>query len=309
MSAHRFLTLLSLTFIFMSSNAQVFTLPLYPEGQIPFAKNCELKEVHDTTNAVRISSVIVPELTVYQPSPRHRTGDAVIICPGGGYKVIVWDWEGEDIAKFWNAKGVTAIILKYRLPSSVSQEKPWLVPLSDAKRAMRLARFYAGEWDINPEHIGIMGFSAGGHLASTLSTHFDSGNPESNDPVERISCRPDFSILVYPVINMTEQFQHKGSRMALVGEDSMLMRTCSNELHVTADTPPAFLVHASDDASVPVENSLVYYRALVNNKVPAEMHIYPGGGHGFALAIGKGHLDEWPELCNTWLRALFTEKH
>ena len=149
-----------------------------------------------------------------------------------------------------------------------------------------------------------MGFSAGGHLASTLSTHFDFGNPQSEDFIERLSCRPDFSILMYPVISFTANFQHSGSRKNLVGENPDLMALYSNELHVSKDTPPTLLIHASDDKGVPVENSLSYYRELIKNDVPAEMHIYPHGGHGFSLAIGKGNLSNWPELAFEWLKSL-----
>ncbi|MFZ5939396.1 MAG: alpha/beta hydrolase [Bacteroidota bacterium] len=287
---------------------QHLVLPLYSEGSIPEARQSSLKEIRDTTDILRISQVIIPEISVYLPAVPHRTGEAVVICPGGGYRVLAWDWEGEDLAKFWNSKGLAAIVLKYRLPSSESQINPSLVPLLDAQRAMRLARYHAADWGIDPDRIGIMGFSAGGHLASTLSTQYDSGNPADPDPVERMSCRPGFSMLIYPVISMTEKFQHSGSREALVGNDNGLAKKFSSELQVTPDTPPAFLLHASDDQVVPVENSLAYYQALIRNGVAAEMHIYPEGGHGFALAIGKGHLAGWPELCHQWLRSLYKEE-
>ena len=171
----------------------------------------------------------------------------------------------------------------------------------DAQRAMRLVRYHAEKWNIDPNRIGIMGFSAGGHLASTLSTHFDRGNPQAEDPVEQVSCRPDFSILIYPVISFTGEFQHTGSRKNLVGEEEELMLFYSNEKQVTADTPPAILIHSSDDKGVPVRNSIVYYEALISKGITAEMHIYPYGGHGFSLAIGKGYLSSWPERCYDWL--------
>lgn len=278
-------------------------MQLYPEGSVPFSGECINEEQWDTTNAVRIYNISVPSMTVYLPSVNSRTGDAVIICPGGGYLRVVWDKEGEDIAKFWNSKGVAAIIVKYRLPAGC-QEKPYMVPLTDVSRALRLTRYHAGEWGIDPDRIGIMGFSAGGHLASTLSTHFDSGNQESSDPVEKMSSRPDFSILIYPVITFTKGFQHSGSREALVGEDPELMKEFSNELHVSSNTPPTFMVHSSDDKAVPVENTLVYYRQLVQNGVPAEVHIFPEGGHGFGLGLTDGHVSEWTELCNIWLKSL-----
>lgn len=290
-------------------HAQSFRMELYPEGDIPNYIDTGEKEVWDTTDIVRISKVQVPDISVFLPSKTSMTGDAVIICPGGGYWILAYDKEGEDIAKFWNSKGVAAIVLKYRLPTSRAQIDPHKSPLMDAQRAMRLVRFHAEEWGIDPDRIGIQGFSAGGHLASSLSTHYDRGNPDAVDPVEHVSCRPDFSILVYPVISFTGEFQHSGSRKALVGEDAELMEYFSNEKQVTEDTPPAILIHSTDDKGVPVENSIRYYQALVAHGVPAEMHIYPYGGHGYGLAVGEGHLEGWTERVWEWLRSTdYTER-
>jgi acetyl esterase/lipase len=291
-----------MTSVFASS--QSFKLGLYPEGMIPNYQDVGEKEVWDTTDIVRVSKVQVPDIKVYLPSKKNRTGDAVIICPGGGYWILAYDWEGEDIAKYWNSKGIAAIVLKYRLPTSEAQLEAHKSPLMDAQRAMRLVRYHARDWGIKADRIGIMGFSAGGHLASSLSTHYDSGNPASPDPIERISCRPDFSILMYPVISFTGDFQHSGSRQALVGEDEELMNYFSNELQVTEDTPPAILIHSTDDNAVPVENSIVYYQALVKNGISAEMHIYPYGGHGYSLATGQGHLAGWTERVWEWVKSL-----
>lgn len=298
------LTLIMLTLNACENSNEPFSKNLYPEGQIPNYQEVGEKELWDTTNIVRISKVQVPDIKVYLPEESLATGDAIVICPGGGYSILAYDWEGEDIAEFWNSKGVAAIVLKYRLPTSESQIIPHKSPLLDAQRAMRYVRYNADNWGIDPGKIGIMGFSAGGHLASSMSTHYDAGNPESNDEIERVSCRPDFSILMYPVISFTGEFQHSGSRKNLVGDDSTLMKYFSNELQVTEDTPPAILIHASDDKGVPVENSIVYYQALIEHGVPAEMHIYPHGGHGFSLAVGKGQLSGWPERCWEWLREL-----
>lgn len=287
-----------------STLAQPFKMELYPEGQIPNYRDVGEKEEMDTSDFIRIRKVQVPDITVYLPSKKNATGDAVIICPGGGYWILAYDWEGSDIAKFWNSKGVAAIVLKYRLPTSESQIEPHKSPLMDAQRAMRMVRYHAWEWNINPERIGIMGFSAGGHLASTLSTHFDPGDPSSEDPIEQQSCRPDFSILIYPVISFTGEYQHSGSRKALVGEDTVLARFYSNELQVNETIPPAILIHSGDDKSVPVKNSIMYYQALIQNGITAGMHIYPYGGHGYSLALGKGYLSTWPERCNDWLKSL-----
>jgi len=286
------------------NNTESFSLNLYPDGQIPNYKDVGEQEVWDTTNIVRISKVQIPDIKVYLPEVSSASGEAVVICPGGGYRILAYDWEGEDIAEFWNSKGVAAIVLKYRLPTSESQIEPHKSPLMDAQRAMRYVRYNADSWGIDPGKIGIMGFSAGGHLASSLSTHYDAGNPESDDEIERVSCRPDFSILVYPVISFTGEFQHSGSRKNLVGEDSTLMEYFSSEKQVTNDTPPAILIHASDDKGVPVKNSIVYYEALKANGVLVEMHLYPHGGHGFSLAKDEAQLSGWPERCWEWLEEL-----
>jgi acetyl esterase/lipase len=295
---------LAMSFAAVGLSGQSFKMNLYPEGEIPNYRDVGELEERDTTDAVRIGKVQTPDISVFLPAKKSRTGEAVVICPGGGYRILAYDWEGEDIAKFWNAKGVVAIVLKYRLPVSDAQVEPHKSPLTDAKRAMRLVRYHAAEWGIDPWRIGIMGFSAGGHLASSLSTHYDGGDSDASDPVERVSCRPDFSILLYPVITFTGELQHAGSRRNLVGEDPALMEYYSSHLHVTGETPPAILIHSSDDRAVPVENSILYYQALLKHGVQAEMHIYPHGGHGYSLAVGKGHLSGWPERVHEWLKSL-----
>lgn len=296
--------------LYSNLNSQNININLYPDGEIPNFQATDEVEHRDTTDIVRIRTVQTPDISVFLPSKKTATGEAVIICPGGGYRILAYDWEGEDIAKFWNSKGVAAFVLKYRLPTSKSQVVSHLSPLMDAQRAMRLVRYNAEKWNIDPEMIGIMGFSAGGHLASTLSTHFDYGNPDANDPVERVSCRPDFSILIYPVISFTKDFQHSGSQKALLGEkpDPELSKYYSNELQVTKDTPPAMLIHSSDDKGVPVNNSITYYKALLSKGITAEMHIYPYGGHGYGLAVGEGYLSSWPERCYDWLKNLGNRK-
>lgn len=283
--------------------SQNFILPLW-EGDPPnFRESGEIMK-SDTTNIVRLSLVQHPDIAVFLPSKSNATGEAVVICPGGGYHILAYDWEGSDIARWFSSRGIAAMVLKYRLPDSKSNIVPHKTPLMDAQRAFRTVRYHAESWNIEPGKIGIMGFSAGGHLASTLSTHFDNGDPGNADPVERISCRPDFSILVYPVISFTEEFRHSGSRAALLGEDPdpELVKYYSNELQVTSETPPAILIHSGDDGGVPVQNSLAYYQALLKNGITAEMHVYPYGGHGYSLAIGKGHLATWPDRVLEWIR-------
>ena len=248
-----------------------------------------------------------PAIEVRLPARGNATGQAVIVCPGGGYGGLAYDWEGTDFAGWLNSHGIAAIILRYRLPvdGDVAHQK-WLVPLLDAQRAIRLTRAHAADWGINPAKVGIMGFSAGGHLASTAGTHFDAGDPQASDPIDRFSSRPDFLILVYPVISMMKETTHGGSRLNLLGENPSdeLVRRYSNELQVTKETPPTFLVHAGDDGAVPVNNSLLFYTALIAHQVPAELHLYPQGGHGFSFALQKGRLQDWTQLCARWLKEL-----
>ncbi|GAA4755975.1 alpha/beta hydrolase [Flavisolibacter ginsenosidimutans] len=286
--------------------AQEITLPLWPAGKVPNYQKTDETEKRDTTETIHVSHVQMPDMTVFLPSKRNATGQAVIVCPGGGYVTLSYSWEGTDVAKLLNAKGIIAIVLKYRLPNSKSNVTPHLSPLMDAKRAIRLVRANAAKWGINKARVGIMGFSAGGHLASTLETHFDEGDAASTDSVERQSSRPDFAVLVYPVISMSKPIMHAGSRNNLIGAnaDSSLAKYYSGELQVTNQTPPTFLVHATDDKTVPVENSLLMYQALRGAGVPVEMHIYPTGGHGFGLAIGKYYLETWTDRLVDWLRGL-----
>ncbi|MEN8202750.1 MAG: alpha/beta hydrolase [Bacteroidota bacterium] len=286
--------------------AQNSIVPLW-ENDPPNYREMGEVTIWDTSDIVRIRNVQHPDIAVFLPSKKNASGEAVVICPGGGYHILAYDWEGSDIARWLNSEGIAAFVLKYRLPGAKSNITPHLSPLMDAQRAMRLVRLHAKKWNVDPGKIGIMGFSAGGHLASTLSTHFDTGDPSSTDPVEQQSCRPDFSILMYPVITFTEEFMHRGSREALLGEDPdpELVRHFSSELQVTSDTPPAILIHSEDDEAVPVENSLAYYKALRKSKVTSELHIYPFGGHGYSLAIGQGHLSTWPDRVIEWIHYLY----
>ncbi|RYZ62877.1 MAG: alpha/beta hydrolase [Chitinophagaceae bacterium] len=291
---------------FSTLRAQDLRLPLYPAGKVPNYQKTSEVEKWDTTNIVRVSLVQTPAMDVYLPAGSNATGQAVVICPGGGYGILAYNWEGSDPARFLSAKGITAIVLKYRLPNSKSNITPHLTPLLDAKRAVRIVRANAAKWNIKKDQVGIMGFSAGGHLASTLATHFDAGDAAATDSIERQSSRPDFAVLVYPVISMSKPSMHSGSRNNLIGAnpDSSLAILYSNELQVTKETPPTFLIHATDDKGVPVENSLLFYQALKDKGVPAEMHIYPTGGHGFGLGLGKGYLETWTDRLVDWLRGL-----
>jgi acetyl esterase/lipase len=286
--------------------AQEFKLVLWPAGKVPNYQKTNEVERRDSGSFVSVRLVQEPSVDVYLPSKQNTTGQAIVVCPGGGYGFLAYDWEGTDIAKWLNANGIAAIVLKYRLPISKSNIDPKLSPLLDARRAIRTVRANAEKWNIKRDKIGIMGFSAGGHLASTAGTHFEKGNPNASDSIDRLSSRPDFMILMYPVITMSKSYMHRGSKNNLIGAnaDSATAKYYSNDLQVTKETPPTLLIHSTDDDTVPVENSLSFYQALKNNGVPAEMHIYPHGGHGFSLAIGKGYLSTWTERCIDWLRSI-----
>jgi acetyl esterase/lipase len=276
--------------------------PLYPNG-VPNAKQVPntQKSVTDANGILRISEVTVPTLTVYPANPEKANGTAVIIFPGGGYTILAASHEGSDVAKVLNEMGVTAFVLKYRLPNDNAQIDKTIAPLQDAQQAIRSVRKDAIKYGINPNKIGIMGFSAGGHLAATTGTHFDQ---QVGEVTSEISVRPDFMILGYPVITFKE-FGHAGSREKLVGKnpDQALIDEYSNELHVTKETPPTFLVHAGDDMAVPVKNSLVFYEALQKNGVLAELVIYPKGGHGFGLN-NKTTKEKWMDNVKNWMDSL-----
>lgn len=237
-------------------------------------------------------------ITVYRPASGN--GTAVVICPGGGYGGLAKEPEGHGIARWLNRHGITGIVLEYRLPAGRA-----FVPLLDAQRALRTVRAQASDWGIDPHRIGIIGFSAGGHLASTVGTHFDEGDPAAGDPLNRVSCRPDFMILVYPVIVMGQQATHHGSQNNLLGKDASpeLLEQFSNEKQVTERTPPTFLAHAADDNPVPPDNSRVFYEALQKHNVPAKYLELPSGGHG--LNSYRGAMwDKWQAESLAWLAEL-----
>jgi acetyl esterase/lipase len=285
--------------------SQTLTLKLWPEG-IPGAKSdpSYVEKISTTEGRItRYEKVVTPDLTVFLPAPEKANGAAVMICPGGGYGVLAFDHEGNAIAKWLNDNGIAGFILKYRLPSDQIMVDKSVGPLQDAQEAMRIIRRHASEFKIDPKRIGVIGFSAGGHLASTISTHY---SEKVYDVKDNTSARPDFSLLIYPVVSMDTLITHRGSRNNLLGLNpgDEQVRRFSNELQITSDTPPAFLVHSSDDNAVPVMNSIGYYKGLQKNKIPAELHIFQKGGHGYGLAIDKGTESSWPDLCIKWLKAM-----
>jgi acetyl esterase/lipase len=265
---------------------QPAAMPLWPNGA-PGAKGSAPEDI--------------PSIQLYQPPADKANGAAIVVCPGGGYGALAAH-EGHDVAVWLNSIGVTAVVLKYRL-GRFGYRHP--VMLQDAQRAIRTTRAKAAEWKIDPNRIGIMGFSAGGHLTSTAATHFDAGDVNASDPIERQSSRPDVAILCYAVITMTDPFTHAGSRKNLLGDapSPELIDLLSNEKQVTEKTPPTFLFHTEDDKAVPVENSLQFAAALRKAKVPYEMHIYETGRHGVGLAPTNPALSTWPKLLENWLRA------
>jgi acetyl esterase/lipase len=240
-----------------------------------------------------------PTLTAYR-APRASNGTAIIVAPGGGYGALATEHEGRQWAYWYNAMGITAFVLKYRLGPRYHHP----IELGDAQRAIRTVRARATEFNILPDRIGMMGFSAGGHLASTAATHFDPGKADTSDPIERVSSRPDFLILGYPVISFDPAIMHAGSLKNLLGEnpDPKLVENLSNDLQVTAQTPPTFIFHTTNDNGVPVENSVRFYLALRKAKVPVEMHLFENGPHGVGMALNDPSLSAWPSLLMNWLR-------
>ena len=242
-----------------------------------------------------------PAITIYMPPNTTGPMTAVIIAPGGSYRSLSMNNEGRSPANYLNSLGIAAFVLRYRLGPQYHHP----IELGDAQRAIRTVRARAAEWHIAPDRIGIMGFSAGGHLASSASTHFDSGTQSAADPIDRVSSRPDFAVLCYPVISFVEPWTHQGSKTYLLGEnpDPALARSLSSETQVTASTPPTFLFHTTVDATVPVENAVAYYLALRKAGVLAELHVFRDGRHGLGLAMQEPAAAEWPRLLTNWLRA------
>lgn len=279
-------------FVLLSSSAFAQTSAMSPRQ--------ELLWPNGAPGAVGSEDADRPSLTIYALPPTGASRSAVVVCPGGGYSMLAMDHEGRQIAEWLNSLGVSAFILKYRLGPRYRHPAPML----DAQRAIRYVRYHARDFSIAPDRIGIWGFSAGGHLASTAATHCEAGNPSAADPLDRVSTRPDFAILAYPVISCTANFMHVGSCRQLLGEppDPALAENLSNEKQVTSQTPPTFLFHTTNDEAVPPENSVAFYLALRKAGVPAEMHIYERGKHGVGLATKDPILATWTELLANWLR-------
>ena len=279
-----------------TTQAQV-TWPLYSDG-IPNSKSTSEKETVEVRNGITlIGKISTPTLTLYRPAKPN--GTVVIICPGGGYWINASVHEGSDVAKKLNEWGITAFVLKYRIPNDATMENKEIGPLQDAQQAIKVVRERSKELGIDPTRVGMMGFSAGGHLASTAGTHFSNAVIDNQ---EKTNVRPDFLILIYPVISFQDSVGHIGSRDQLIGKNpsQQKINEYTNELHISAQTPPSFLVHASDDDGVSPENSILFYQQLTKNKVPAELHLYQTGGHGFGMNNPTTR-DEWIERLRNWM--------
>lgn len=279
------LTLLTLTLFVCGADENPKVELLWPQGA-PGALGTEERDK--------------PSLTIYLPPSDKANGTAIVVCPGGGYGALALGHEGKEPAEWLNRHGIAAFVLRYRLGPRYRHP----APMQDAQRAMRMVRSRAKEWNLDPKRIGIWGFSAGGHLASTIATHFDDGKSDADDPIERVSSRPDFAILCYPVISMRPPVTHGGSRRNLLGDkpDEALVTSLCNDEQVTEKTPPTFLFHTNEDKAVLPENSIRFYLALRKKKVPAELHIYEKGVHGVGLGVGRGAVSAWPEQLAGWLK-------
>lgn len=266
------------------------TVPLWGE-QIPGPKSSEPGNI--------------PALTIYQAPSDRANGCAVVVCPGGGYSGRAVDHEGKQVADWLNQRGVHAFVLKYRTVNESKIAAPLHPgPMLDVQRAIRTVRSSARNYGIDPARVGVWGFSAGGHLASTAATHFDSGKADATDPIDKVSCRPDFAILAYPVITMDGPPTHAGSRRNLLGQnpDPALAELMSNDKQVTAQTPPTFLFHTDEDKGVPVMNSILFFQALKKHNIPAELHVYERGKHGVGLATNDPVLGTWPDRLEAWMK-------
>nr|WP_027711959.1 pectin acetylesterase PaeX [Dickeya chrysanthemi] len=290
------------------------TFPIWPQGEAPGAITSSVQQqvVERSKDPAwpdrAVTGIRSPEITVYVPD--NPNGTALLITPGGSYQRVVLDKEGSDLAPYFTQQGYTLFVMTYRMPADGHQEGAD-APLADAQRAIRTLRSHAAQWRIDPQRIGIMGFSAGGHVAASLGTRFAQTVYPAQDEIDHVSARPDFMVLMYPVISMQENIAHAGSRKALMGShpSEAQIERYSAEKQVSAQTPPTFLVHAIDDPSVSVDNSLVMLSALRENKIPAEIHLFEQGKHGFGIRGTVGlPAAAWPQLLNNWIKSLQLDK-
>ncbi|WP_282036004.1 alpha/beta hydrolase [Saccharicrinis aurantiacus] len=289
----------------MSSMAQE-QIPLWDIKELPNYQKSKEKEIIPERDILWIEKIQTPSIQPFIPTQKNANGMAVLICPGGGYRGLAYDWEGTDYAKWLNSRGIAAFVLRYRLPEAASIVTPYKAPLQDAQRAMRWIRSNAAKYHVDANKVGVIGSSAGGHLASSIGTHYEMPIYDRKDSIDALSARPDFMMLIYPVISMQEGLTHKGSKKNLLGKNPSpeLVEEFSNELQVTNDTPPTFMVHSADDKAVPVENSIRMYQALVKHKVSATMHLFPTGGHGYSMGLSREGAPHWTKLAEDWFATL-----
>ncbi|HEX2630195.1 MAG TPA: alpha/beta hydrolase [Chitinophagaceae bacterium] len=295
--------IVSLIIITVVAKSQTI-ISLYPKDSVPNswpAPYKEIQSINATTGDTSYTKVSEPTLEIYLPEKEKASGTAMVICPGGGYSGLAYTKEGSKVARAFANMGVAAFILKYRLPADSTMKNKTIGPLQDAQSAIKMVRMRAAEWGIDPGRVGIAGFSAGGHLASTAGTHFTTPVIANR---EGTNLRPSFMILIYPVISFADTLMHAGSRNRLLGEkpSEEMIRLYSNELQVTTNTPPTFIIHSEDDKTVKVANAIYFYMALLKNAVPAEMHVYPKGGHGFGIN-NTTNQGRWMERCYDWMKA------
>ena len=272
------------------------------ESDIPCKSNLKLEIDYEGKYRI-FKKVGTPQIWHYPVKNKNQITPAVIIIPGGGYSFLSFDKEGIEIANWFNSFGVSAFVLKHRLPGWEAENCKSVSAILDAEQAIRLVRSKSKEWNIDPKKIGVIGFSAGGHLASTVSTHFDYGSETSEDKIEKTSSRPDYSILIYPVITMKKNETNGWTRDNLIGKnpDQEKVKKFSGELNVSKDTPPAILIHTSDDTVVKPINSINYYLALKRHNIPAALHIWEKGGHGYGISEAKGAVRSWPQVVRDWM--------
>lgn len=278
--------------------APAFAQP--PKRVVPEMPAPQVLWAEGAPGAIGTEETDKPALWVFLPPAEKAVGSAVVICPGGGYGGLAVGHEGKEIAEWYNSHGVAAFVLRYRLAPRYKHP----APLDDVQRALRTVRSRAEHYKLDPNRIGVMGFSAGGHLASTVGTHFDSGKPDAADPIDRVSCRPDFMVLGYPVVALGSEYAHQGSKKNLLGTepDPKLVELLSNEKQIKADTPPTFMFHTNEDTAVPPENSILFYLGLRKAKIPAELHVYEKGRHGVGFAKDDPVLSTWSARLADWLK-------
>ncbi len=300
-----FISILVLALFVSTKLSALEVLPLWPQNSMPNFQSSQGKEVTPLRDIVFIKNVQKPSLERFLPSKQNANGMAVLILPGGGYSGVAYDWEGSDYAKWFNSQGVAAFVLKYRMPQAESVITSYEAPIQDAQRAMRYIRFHAEKFNLDKNLLGVVGSSAGGHLASTLATHQQNYYPEK-DAIDSESFQPNFMMLLYPVISMKKGVTHNGSRNRLLGKSpsKQLISQFSNETRVTKQTPPAFIVHSGNDTAVPVANSILMYQALLKHNVKTTMHIYPEGGHGYSLGLNNEQAPNWTTLASPWLKKI-----